>query len=130
MFKAVLNRILSMMVKRVEWKYGNTEYFVFGRLHRTDGPAVIYANGNESWYYWGKLHREGGPAVIGSNGEERWYRHGQFHRTDGPAYIDSDGKAYWFVEGERIDCFHKFQRKTKSSEQTVAFMVLKYGGFR
>ena len=43
-----------------------------GKLHRTDGPAVIWNNGNLAWYEYGKLHRVDGPAQI-VNGHEHYY---------------------------------------------------------
>ena len=36
-----------------------------GQLHRSDGqPAVIKENGDMYWYIHGKMHREDGPAMI------------------------------------------------------------------
>ena len=49
-------------------KYGIKLYYKDDKLHREDGPAVIYSNGNFSYWIDGKKHREGGPAVIYSNG--------------------------------------------------------------
>jgi len=40
-------------------------------LHRTDGPARIYADGSQEWYLNGKRHRESGPARMWTNGN--WY---------------------------------------------------------
>jgi hypothetical protein len=34
-----------------------------GKRHRTDGPAIEWANGNNEWYQNGKLHRTNGPAI-------------------------------------------------------------------
>ena len=41
--------------------------------HRTDGPAVEYANGSKTWWVNGKLHREDGPAVECADGTKFWY---------------------------------------------------------
>lgn len=48
-----------------------------GQPHRTDGPAVMFANGTQVWYSNGKLHRRDGPAVIRATGTQEWYLHGQ-----------------------------------------------------
>ena len=49
-------------------------------LHRTDGPAVEYADGDRSWYVNGKLHRLDGPASewANDNGDKVWYVNGIF----------------------------------------------------
>lgn len=47
-----------------------------GRLHRTDGPAIEYANGDKLWYINGTLHRENGPAVEWGYNIVRWYYRG------------------------------------------------------
>jgi len=35
-----------------------------GRYHCDYGPACIHCDGTQEWYHHGKLHREDGPAVI------------------------------------------------------------------
>ena len=66
---------------------GNTKYYDSkDRLHRQDGPAVLYANGDYTWYYQNKRHRTDGPAMdwtssYGNNKTVRWFIHGvQFKR--------------------------------------------------
>ena len=54
-------------------------WYLNGKRHRTDGPAVIYENGYQEWYLNGKLHRENGPAVIFPDGEKLWYLNGVIH---------------------------------------------------
>ena len=69
-----------------------------GRLHSTDGPAVIEreADGStcESYYTDGKRHRADGPAVVmryaDSSTREQYYTDGKRHRADGPAVIERD----------------------------------------
>ena len=93
-------------------------WFIHGKLHRLDGPAVIYRdpkhlkNTIEEWFMDGEWHRENGPAYIEKNGQtfyaEMWYHHGKRHRIGGPAYITWDGSrpgpgSYtygWFVDGQ------------------------------
>ena len=45
----------------------------------------VYANGDKSWYLNGKRHREDGPAVEYASGDKFWYLNGKLHREDGPA---------------------------------------------
>ena len=71
------------------------------KLHRDDGPAVIYSNGNKTWYKNGELHRDDGPAVIRNDGTKGWYKNGLCHREDGPAVIFSDGYQAWYKNGKR-----------------------------
>ena len=57
-------------------------------LHNLDGPAVIFVGeylGTKKWYVEGKCHREDGPAVEQSDGTKAWYTNGKRHRLDGPA---------------------------------------------
>ena len=62
-------------------RYGTSHYFNNrDQLHRTDGPAVIYADGSKKWFLDGKLHRINGPAVEFSDGRELWYINGKRHR--------------------------------------------------
>ena len=48
----------------------------------------------------GRLHREEGPAVIWPNGECEWYRNGLRHRDNGPAIEWPDGAKYWYLNGQ------------------------------
>ena len=41
-------------------------------LHRTNGPAVEWANGTKVWYVDGKFHRTNGPAYEGISGHKAW----------------------------------------------------------
>ena len=49
---------------------GTIEYTLNGQLHRTDGPAIEYANGDKYWYINGQRHRDNGPAVEYANGDK------------------------------------------------------------
>ena len=37
----------------------------------------VYADGTKKWFLSGKLHREDGPAVEYANGSKHWYLHGE-----------------------------------------------------
>lgn len=74
-------------------KNGSIWWFSDHILHREDHPAIIFRNGVHHWYLNGRYHRTNGPAVKNDGGEE-WYLDGQLHREDGPALTHSDEKVY------------------------------------
>lgn len=90
-------------LKSEVWKNEN------GDFHRTGKPAIVRINHKNQefleWYLFGKRHREDGPAVLAPKREE-WWLNGKLHRLDGPAKITkADGgfnKSY-YVEGINID---------------------------
>jgi len=56
------------------------------------------------YYLNGKLHREDGPAVeCISSGGRYWYQNGLCHRLDGPA-CEYFGAQMWYYQGELVDC--------------------------
>lgn len=100
--------------------YGNRRYFSTATgsklLHRTDGPAVKYANGDQYWYHQGLLHREGGlPATLTRYGEQYWYE-GERHREDGPAVINRS------INGRVIYEWWVFDKQLSEEEFTKRFM--------
>ena len=60
----------------------------------------IHSNGNKYWYLNGKLHRADGPAIEYADGSKRWFLNGKLHRTDGPAHIEY-GRKQFFLFGKR-----------------------------
>ena len=89
-----------------------TFHYLEGKLHRTDGPAIEYADGHKEWYINGKRHREDGPAVEYFNGDKLWYINGQLHRTDGPAIEFANGYKEWWINGvrySRTEYYHKLK---------------------
>lgn len=61
---------------------------------------VEHEIGDKHWYVNGKLHREDGPAVECSNGAKQWLIDDKFHRIDGPARELTDGTKEWWIEGK------------------------------
>ncbi|RTK96136.1 MAG: hypothetical protein EKK64_04865 [Neisseriaceae bacterium] len=67
----------------VVWENGTREHRMMPRidfcanLHRTTGPAVEYANGDVEYWIHGKRHNENGPAVIYGD-KKYWYINGEF----------------------------------------------------
>jgi len=52
---------------------GDTYWYLDGKCHRTDGPAIELADGDKLWYVDGKQHRTDGPAIEGASGSKFWY---------------------------------------------------------
>ena len=55
------------------WADGTKFWYLNGKLHREDGPAIEYPDGSKLWYLNGKPHREDGPAVELANGSKAWF---------------------------------------------------------
>jgi hypothetical protein len=96
-----------------------------GDLHRTDGPAVEYANGYRAWYLNGLLHRTDGPAVEYANGYRAWYLNGLLHRTDGPAIEYGDGTCEWYLNDEPLT-FADWLDKTTATPQQQTLLRLRW----
>ena len=62
----------------------------------------VAEDGTKHWYLNGKLHREDGPAVEWADGFKAWYRNGELHREDGPAAEYATGAKYWWLNGKRV----------------------------
>ena len=66
-------------------------------------PICKIRKGYKEWYLNGKRHREDGPAVEYADGKQEWYRNDKLHREDGPAVEYASGVKFWYLNGERID---------------------------
>lgn len=64
--------------------------------------VVVGPNGNRVWFLNGKLHREDGPAVDCTDGHKQWRLNGELHREDGPAAVNTDGTKEWWLNGKRV----------------------------
>lgn len=113
---------------------GNKFYFKDRKMkifHRNDGPAVEYADGGKTWYVDGKLHRLDGPAVEGTlvegaDGYEAWYVDNKRHRLDGPAVEGANGYKAWYVDGKELSK-KAFKALTKPIELTLKDIAAKFG---
>ena len=85
----------------VERADGSKAWFLNGKYHREDGPAVESVTRRKEWYLNGKRHREDGPAIEYVDGTKEWYLNGELHREDGPAVEFTDGTKHWFLNGKR-----------------------------
>ena len=80
----------------------------------------VYANGSKYWYLNGKRHREDGPALERSNGDKSWYLNNKLHREDGPAIEWADGDKCWYLNDEYLTEEEFNKRMTPTVEMTVA----------
>jgi len=99
---------------------------VFGRIHCSDGPAVIgesisdidgshYKFTLKVWRQFGRMHREDGPAFLlqdefGRVIREEYFQFGQRHRDSGPAIVEN-----YF--DEKLDVTEEFKMKQASFYQ-------------
>ena len=89
-----------MIEYKVKVYEDRTEWYLNGKPHREDGPAIERSNGDKCWYLNGKKHREDGPAIEYVYGSKLWYLNGKWHREDGPAIEYADGYKAWFLNGK------------------------------
>ena len=80
--------------------------------------TVEVYDGYKKWYLNGKLHREDGPAIENSNGTKFWYLNGKLHRGDGPAIEYSDGNKYWYLNGEKLTK-KKWEKRIKKTHKVI-----------
>ena len=80
---------------------------------------VIGADGIQVWWVDGKLHRIDGPAIIHADGSQQWWVDGKKHRIDGPAYVDADGTQEWYVKDRNIT--NEVRKWMKSCDITYPF---------
>jgi hypothetical protein len=87
-------------------------WYLNGKKHKIDVPAVDWYNGDKEWWWFGKRHRQdrhrlkldskcdpNGPAVEWSNGTKEWWLDGNQHRADGPAVEYAYGGKEWWING-------------------------------
>lgn len=76
---------------------GDFEFYKNDLLHQEEKlPAIKRNNGSLEWWVDGKRHREDGPAVINTYGTLEWWVNGERHREGGPAIINDDEYEWWF----------------------------------
>ena len=81
---------------------GVESWYLNGKRHNPNGPALVYPDGHEQWYLDDELHREDGPAISDPDGTQQWYLYGKRHNPNGPAVVYPDGTQEWWLNGERV----------------------------
>lgn len=75
----------------------------------------------------GKLHRTDGPALVHANGDREWWVNGKRHRTDGPALVRANGCKEWWFNGKRFVNTTSYRNNAKLSDEQMLALVIKYG---
>ena len=96
-------------------------YYLNGKIHREDGPAIENFDGSKWWYLNGKRHRTDGPAVEKSDGSKLWYLNDHFHREDGPAVELLNGSKSWWLNGKCYGYNNDF-----TNESWIRFVRLQF----
>ena len=87
---------------------------------------AIYLDGSKCWYVEGKHHRLDGPAIEYADGSKFWYVEGKYHRLDGPAIEWADGSKYWCIEGKYLT-FQQFWERMKDTDYAPRIMAYMLG---
>jgi hypothetical protein len=106
---------------------GNKRWRVGDELHRTDGPAIEYADSSKNWYLNGELHRTDGPACEWSDGDTEWWVHGRCHRTDGPAIEYANGSKFWYFDNQPYSFDEWLEVNSDLTHEQKVIMKLQYG---
>jgi hypothetical protein len=85
---------------------------------------IIDEYGTKYWYLNGKYHRDDGPALEWTNSGKEWYLNGLRHRVDGPARELSNGSKAWFLNGrlvysKNVNNLHKYPNLSKPFKQSI-----------
>ena len=82
----------------------------------------VFPSGTKEWRLNGKLHRTDGPGVVWSNGTKEWWLNGKRHRTDGPAIEWTDGTKTWWLNGE-VTCWRDLYRQANDPEIELRILL-------
>ena len=107
---------------------GGKSWYLNGKLHREDGPAVEWSNGDKLWYLNGEQHREDGPAVEYAAGDKFWFLNNKLHREDGPAIEFSSGAKFWYLNGQEYS-EEDFLKKTQPVKEMSIAQIEKQLGY-
>jgi hypothetical protein len=80
----------------------------------------VYDDGSRYWYLNGKRHREDGPAVEWPSGTRQWYLNDKRHREDGPAVQYANGTPEWWLNDVKYTEEEFIKKTAKAKELTVA----------
>ena len=84
--------------------------------------CTTYPNGDKMWFLNGKCHREDGPAVERANGYKEWFLNGKRHREDGPALERANGDKQWWLNDNKATALEVFKRA--NDEQRKHMLII------
>lgn len=102
------------------YKNGSKEWYLNGKRHREDGPALELADGRKEWWLNGMCHRENGPAIEWANGRKSWWVNDKLHRLDGPAIENPSGRKEWWLNDIQYSEEEFLERTQPVKELTIA----------
>jgi hypothetical protein len=105
---------------------GTKRWYLNGQYHRTDGPAIEFADGAKWWYLNGRRHRTDGPATEEADGSKEWWLNGRLHRADGPAVEWDNGSKYWYLNDQGYLLDQWLEANTELSDQQRVMLKLEY----
>jgi hypothetical protein len=91
-----------------------------------DNPE-IYGSGNKRWLLNGQMHRTDGPAIVWAGGDVEWYLYGERHRTDGPAVEFIDGELWWCLNDKCYTFDEWLELNPDLAHEQKVMMKLQYG---
>lgn len=74
----------------------------------------------------GRLHRDDGPALVYPDVQIEWYKHGKSHRIDGPALITPNGWT-WYVNDVRIDSWDQLKHEAGLTDEKILELAIIWG---
>jgi hypothetical protein len=83
----------------------------------------IGSNGTKEWYLNGKMHREDGPAIEWTDGSKEWYLNDNLHRQDGPAIEYPNGTKCWFLNGKEVSWKEVFRNANGDLEKECRILT-------
>ena len=94
---------------------------------KTKPICEIRPDGTKAWYLNGKRHRKDGPAVEWANGDKAWYLNGKCHREDGPAIEYADGSKAWYLNDKRyteLDFYRELYKRNKITKEELFIKLI------
>ena len=99
--------------KEIKWENERGYPITIEFINNSPTQAIVRDGGDKLWYINGKLHREDSPAIKYANGTKFWYLNGHLHREDGPAIEYASGTKEWFLNGQELTREEFNRRKPK-----------------
>jgi hypothetical protein len=84
-------------------------------MNNKQPELIINKDRTKWWFLNGKLHREDGPAIEFIGGCKEWWINGKMHRVDGPA-IESIHEKEWWLNDQPYSYEEWFQHLTPEQQ--------------
>ena len=123
--KSFFNIVTMSYTGKFKNEHGDTVWYLNGKLHREDGPAIERLSGDRFWYRYGLLHRENGPAIERNNGTKEWWLNGYLHRENGPAIVFPDGRKQYWIKDDSFITSRKISESELHQIQLMKYLICK-----